>query len=233
MTYNIKGQAALFHGDHVQKIGRVIRDAQPDIVGLQEVHRGTWQSRGRDQIAGLEESSGMKAWFGPSFGNETRAYGNALLTRGAVEEHHVEPLPGSGEPRSLFVATIAIDGVRLHAFVTHLVAWGRFGSKKRLLQAEAVARRAEQSKLPFIVMGDFNSGPATSELRVFHDGRIVTSCFAPDVITHRGTRQCLDYIFVDPSWQIHDARVLQQGPSDHWPLLAVVGVTSITGGGAR
>src|SRR5579859_6455998 len=100
MTYNIKGQAALFHRDHTRQIGRLIRDAQADVVGLQELHRGTWQSRFRDQLAEIEDASGMQAYFGPSFGDEHRAYGNAILTRGRVEEYHVEALAGRGEPRS-------------------------------------------------------------------------------------------------------------------------------------
>src|ERR671921_531594 len=101
MSYNIKGQAALLHGDHIREIGRVIREANADVVGLQEVHRGTFLSRRRDQPAELEEASGMKVYFGPSFGDERRSYGNAILTRLPVEETHVEPLPGKGEPRSL------------------------------------------------------------------------------------------------------------------------------------
>jgi endonuclease/exonuclease/phosphatase family metal-dependent hydrolase len=220
MTYNIKGAAALWHGDHVQKIGAVIRDAAPDIVGLQEVHRGTFLSRRRDQPAELEEASGMRVCFGPSFGDEHRAYGNAILTRGTIEESHVARLPGTGEPRSVFVATIALDKLRVQVFVTHLSAWGRFGRSARLLQAEAVARHAEASKHPFVLMGDFNSNPTGAELSAFHDGKLVTSCFVEKVVTHRATRQCLDYIFVDPAWSIRDARVLQTGPSDHWPLIA-------------
>jgi endonuclease/exonuclease/phosphatase family metal-dependent hydrolase len=69
-------------------------------------------------------------------------------------------------------------------------------------------------------MGDFNSSPSSAELSAFHDGKIVMSCFVEKVVTHRATRQCLDYIFVDPGWSIRDARVLQTGPSDHWPLIA-------------
>ena len=217
MTYNIKGQSALLHSDHIRKIAGVIREAGADIVGLQEVHRGTWQSRKRDQVAELEEASGMKAYFGPSFGD---AYGNAILTNGTVEEQHVEPLPGGGEPRSLFATTIDAGGVRLHAYVTHLAAWGRFGSSKRLPQAEAVAKRVQQSTLPFVLMGDFNAKPSSAELRVFLEGKFVGSCFKPDVITHRGTKQCLDYIFVDPGWEVRNARVIELGPSDHWPLIA-------------
>ncbi len=80
-------------------------------------------------------------------------------------------------PHTLLVSTIELDGFRLHAYVTHLAAWGRFASRTRELQAEAVADIAARSELPFVLTGDFNSTPASDELRVFHDGKLVLSCF--------------------------------------------------------
>ena len=220
MTYNIKGQAALWRGDHIRKIGKLMRETGAELIGLQEVHRGTLSSRRRDQAKELEDAAGMKVYFGPSFGDEKRAYGNAIATKFPLDETHVEGLPGSGEPRSLFAATATIDSLKMHLYVTHLAAWGRFGRNTRLMQAEAVARTASNAKLPFVLMGDFNTNPTSDELRAFHDGNIVTSCFVERVVTHRATRSCLDYIFVDPGWTIRDARVLREGPSDHWPLIA-------------
>lgn len=220
MSYNIKGFGSLFGSGHIDKIASVINDAQPDIVGLQEVHRRTWQSRFRDQAAELERLTGMSLYFGRSFGDDRKDYGNAILTRGKIVDAHVERLPGTGEPRTLLAATIAINGFELHTYVTHFAAWGRFGAKTRIVQAEAVAKIAEQSKLPFVLIGDFNSSPASEELRVFRDDKLVASCFVDSVVTHRATRQCLDYIFVDPGWDIRDTRVLQHGPSDHYPLVA-------------
>jgi endonuclease/exonuclease/phosphatase family metal-dependent hydrolase len=220
MTWNIKGQAAFFSRSHVDEIARAIRDASPDLVGLQEVHRRRWQSRGRDQAADLAAATGLNLFFGRSLGNDNREYGNAILTRGAIVDARVEALPGGGEPRSLLASTIELGGLRMHAFVTHFAAWGRFGRKNRLLQSEAVVKIAEQSTLPFVLMGDFNSDPSGEELRVFLEGKLVSSCFPADVITHRATRKCLDYVFADPAWQVRDARVLQLGPSDHWPLVA-------------
>src|SRR5438552_8608838 len=139
MTYNIKGQTTLLRGGHIEKIARVITDARPDLVGLQEVHRASWQSRFRDQAAELERLTGLTLAFGRAMGNQRSEYGNAVLTRGQVSEVRVEVLPGGGEPRSLIVATVDVDGLRLRAFVTHLAAWGRLGFRTRLLQARAVA----------------------------------------------------------------------------------------------
>jgi endonuclease/exonuclease/phosphatase family metal-dependent hydrolase len=222
MTYNIIGHGALLRPRHFERIAEVIRETKPDSVGVQERHRGTWKARFRDQAAELERLTGMQLFFGRAMGNGRSEYGNAVLTRGTIVDTHIDPLPGKGEPRSMLGATIDVDGVRLIAYVTHLAAWARFGSRTRLLQAEEVARLVAKSELPFVLMGDFNTSPSSAELCVFHDGTIVTSCFVEKIVTHRATKQCLDYIFADPSWQIRDARVIARGPSDHWPLLAAI-----------
>lgn len=220
MTYNIKGYGAFFSRWHIDRVARVIADVKPDIVGLQEVHRHTLLSRKRDQAAELERGTGMRLFFGPSFGDARRDYGNAVLTRGEVIEAHVEPLPGTGEPRSLLVSTIAIDGLRLHVYVTHLASGGRFRKRTRLLQSQAVHQIAAGSELPFVLTGDFNSHPRSDELRVLYKGGFAMSCFGGDGITHRATRSCLDYIFIDRGWEIRNTTILKVGPSDHWPLVA-------------
>jgi endonuclease/exonuclease/phosphatase family metal-dependent hydrolase len=225
MSYNIKGHGTLLYKRHIEGIAAVIRDEGADVIGLQEVHRGGWKVRSQDQPGELEQLTGLTTLFAPSFGGNGFHYGNALLTRGRVVESRIERLPGKGEPRTLLSAVVDLDGFLLRAFVTHLAAWGRFGGRTRAEQAEAVARIVEQSDLPFVLMGDFNSGPTSAELHAFHSGRFVMSAFNDPIITHRATRQCLDYIFVDPQWEIREPRVVTNGPSDHWPLVATLART--------
>src|SRR5687768_2865459 len=67
LSYNIKGHAALVRADHLEAIARVIREQHPDVVALQEVHRGTWQARFRDQAAELGRLTDMSVAFGSSF----------------------------------------------------------------------------------------------------------------------------------------------------------------------
>ena len=220
MTYNIKGHGSLLRGGHIEGIAAVIAEAKPDIVGVQEVHRKGWKARFHDQAADLERLTGMSLAFGPAMVKGDMQYGNAILTRGRIAEAHIAPLPGAGEPRTVLAATVQLDSLEVVAYVTHLAAWGRFGTRTRLAQAKAVADVAASSTKPFILTGDFNSSPTSDELKVFHEGELVMSCFVDAVVTHRATRQCLDYIFVDPSWKIVDAKVMRHGPSDHWPLVA-------------
>jgi len=115
MTYNIKGQSALLRARHIERIAEVIREANADIVGVQEVHRGTWQARFRDQAAELERLTGMRLFFGRAMGNGSSEYGNAVLTRGSIVDTRIDPLPGNGEPRSMLGATVDVDGIRLIA----------------------------------------------------------------------------------------------------------------------
>ena len=81
MTYNIAGHDELYDSDHIAKIAAVINKVKPDIVGLQEVHRKTWQSRFRDQLAELESATHMNGFFAPRYEQWGGGFGNAILTR--------------------------------------------------------------------------------------------------------------------------------------------------------
>lgn len=220
MSYNIRGQAAFYGSAHLERIAKVIGSVDPDVVALQEVHRETWRSRFRDQLAELSERTGMRAAFGSSLDLGRGQYGNAILTRGAILHSVVHPLPGSGEARTVLETLVQIRGGVVTVYATHLAAWGRWGQRTRLRQAARAARLVGRSRLPFILAGDFNSEPSSRELAWFAKDARLISCFAAASATHRVTRQCLDYIFVDRRWQIDDARVIAEGPSDHWPIVA-------------
>jgi endonuclease/exonuclease/phosphatase family metal-dependent hydrolase len=220
MTYNIEGHAALLRPDHLEKIAEVIRETRPDIVGLQEVHRGTWQSRFTDQAAELARLTNMNSAYGRSFTVLGGEFGNAVLTRGRIVSSKAYPLPSLGEPRSLLQATIDINGNRFNYFVTHLATWGKVNRPSRLEQLQCIAEHVRRSELPYIVVGDFNVIANTPELQWFINSALVQVVGGTDDPTHKLTRQRLDYIFADPGWFAKSARVLHLGASDHWPVMA-------------
>lgn len=220
MSYNIQGHAALFSRRYLEGVARTIRRARPDVVGLQEVHRGTWASRFSDQVETLAELTGMEACFGRSLTYRTGEYGNALLTRGKPLEVEVRRLPGEAERRSLLRCRLEVEGAPLEVFVTHLAAWGRLGRTMRVRQARFIATRMAAVSGPFVLTGDLNAPPGAPELAPLLGHELLRLCGRPHEATHRLMRQRIDYVFAGPSFREVHSRVLRTGPSDHFPVLA-------------
>lgn len=219
MSWNIEGHAAALHDDHLPAIAAVIREENPDIVGLQEVHRGTWQSRFRDQAEELARLTGLKVYFGPSFEALGGEYGNAVLTRGTIVRGVVHELPSVGEPRSLSQVIVDLDGRRIALFVTHLAAWGSLHRRSRGEQLDCIAAHLEASRLPWVLVGDLNAPPTAAEIGEFTARPGLRR--APDAgLTHPLTRRILDYVFYSPRLELGSLRVVTEGPSDHYALVA-------------
>jgi endonuclease/exonuclease/phosphatase family metal-dependent hydrolase len=222
LSYNIHGQAHLFDRRYLERIARVISEVKPDVVGLQEVHRGGWKARSEDQAAELGRLTGMDVAFGPSFVARGGAFGNAVLTSGRLLGSEVVPLPAPGEPRTVLTARIAFAGrpveeITFH--VTHLAAWGRWGRSARGLQSAALLDHLQPAGAPFVLVGDLNAAPEAPELKAMMAGEIVRLCGDGMLCTHRFLRKRIDYVFADPGWKPVAERVVQAGPSDHWPVL--------------
>ena len=220
VTYNIEGHDELIHGNHAEKIAETIRQLKPDIVGLQEVHRGTWQVRFHDQYETIRRLTGMHGYYGRSYTNFGGEFGNAILTRGDIVATSIHPLPSYGEPRSVLETVLRIDGATLNVYVTHLTAWGSLNAKSRDEQLKCLAGHLRTSRYPYLLMGDLNAPPDASELVTFNKLDAAQLCGADIKLTHPRTNRRLDYIFADYGWRVAGARAVATGASDHYPLVA-------------
>jgi endonuclease/exonuclease/phosphatase family metal-dependent hydrolase len=220
MTYNIAGHDELTDVDHLRRIADVIQRLRPDIVALQEVHRKTWQARFRDQIAELESLTGLRGTFAPSFVQWGGEFGNAILTRGQIVQAEAHPLPCVGEPRALLEATIRINEATISFYVTHLTTWGRLNSRMRVEQLRCLARKVRSSRYPYILAGDFNTGPQSPEMEAFHRENVAQLASRAVGPTFPFWNAQLDYIFADHGWQVRAARAWPIDVSDHLPVTA-------------
>lgn len=221
MTYNIEGDAELLKANQMDEIAAVINQVRPDVVGLNEVHRRTWQSRFKDQPARLQALTHMSGVFGRSYDEIGGGFGNAILTRGTIVHHEVHNLPASGEPRSLLEAVIDIDGTRIEMFVTHVAAWASLNSGIRGRQLACAANHVRVSPYPHIMTGDLNAPPQAPEIEEFRRINTTLQICGEDIgDTQRVMKQRIDYIFADRGWQVRSVRVLDIGPSDHRPVIA-------------
>lgn len=220
MTYNIAGHDELIDGGHVREVAEAIRRIDPDIVALQEVHRGTWQARFRDQLAELEARTGLHGAFAPSYVRWGGEYGNAILTRGRIVQAEVHPLPCLGEPRTLLEATIRIDGATVNVYATHLTTWGRLNSKIRAEQLRCLAREVRASRHPFILAGDLNTDPDSPEMEAFRRENIAQPASRDIGPTYPFWNEQIDYIFADHGWRVRASRAWPVEVSDHLPVTA-------------
>jgi endonuclease/exonuclease/phosphatase family metal-dependent hydrolase len=220
MTYNIEGHASLLSSEHIAKIAETIRRVQPDIVGINEAHRFTWQARFGDHVEQLRSLTRMNVVFGRSYTFMGGDFGNAVLTRGRILSSEVHDLPGTGEPRSLLETLIQIDGGTIHFYVAHVAAWASLGRAARGLQLKCINEHIGASGYPYVLAGDLNAPPHTPELKTFLDRNVLLFAGDPKMPTHKVMNQRLDYILCDKGWRVVSARVLDEGPSDHRPVVA-------------
>ena len=220
MSFNIEGHASLLRTDHIEEIAKVVRKYQPDIVAINEAHRKTWQARFGDHVQELTRRTGMTAVFGRSYRFIGGDFGNAILTRGRIVRSEVHELPGTGEPRSLLEAVVDVNGGRVEVYVTHTTAWASFGRATRTHQLQCINAHVQAAAHPFILAGDLNAPPEAPEMAKFLASNTLRFAGDPSAPTHRVMEQRLDYVLIDPGWQVRAARVLDDGPSDHRPVLA-------------
>jgi endonuclease/exonuclease/phosphatase family metal-dependent hydrolase len=220
MTYNIEGHASLLKPHHIEEIAATIRRYHPDVVGLNEVHRGTWQARFGDHTKLLAKLTGMNVVFGTSYRFAGGDFGNAVLTRGQIVSSEVHEMPGIGEPRTLLETILRVNGGTIEFYVGHTAAWASINEKVRGEQLQCMNEHLNASAYPFILVGDLNAPPESGEVVKFLDRNTLQFVGDRKAPSHKLMEQRLDYILADPGWQVRWSRVADEGPSDHRPVIA-------------
>ncbi|MGY1844300.1 endonuclease/exonuclease/phosphatase family protein [Modestobacter sp. SYSU DS0875] len=244
VTFNVHHGVGDDGRHDLPRLARLLADADPDLICLQEVDRHFGpRSEGVDQAELLSRALDMELAWGPAIdepgsggGNgdgDRRQYGNALLSRLPLLARDVHPLPGGGEPRSALRARVGLPGGALWVTTTHLSSGS---AADRAAQAAAVAELHAAVPEPGVLVGDLNADAGAPELeplralladawqqaaeRSDQTGRF--SLHRDAGLTHpaRRPRVRIDQVWVTAGVTVTDARVLDgSGASDHHPLL--------------
>ena len=150
MTYNIRHGAGLDEVVDLDRQAKIIRDAQPDVVGLQEVDSIVPRSGRVDETAYLANALGMYGSYGPAIPLSGGKYGVAILSKERPLSVRNIPLPGK-EPRTLLVCEF-----QNYVFATtHL----DLEEENRLASLPIIIEEASRHDKPFFICGDWNDEP--------------------------------------------------------------------------
>ena len=153
MTYNIQHGAGTDDVIDLDRQAAVIRDAMPDVVGLQEVDSCVKRSGYKPQAALLGSKTGMYATFGGAIPLTGGKYGVAILSKEKPLSHRNIPLPGN-EKRTLLVCEF-----QEYVFAcTHL----DLDEDCRLASLPIILEEVARWEKPFFICGDWNDIPSST-----------------------------------------------------------------------
>ena len=209
LTYNIRHAEGYDGWVSNARIARVVRDAQPDVVGLNEL----WHiPRIFEQPRLIAEEMEMNWEFQSTTKYLVQSLGNAVMTSGEIVGCTNLELPRGMERRSALLADIELDGVAISFVTTHL----SLGRSRRAEQIE-VLRRGLPRDRPLVLAGDFNC--LAAELEPL--GEFLSSIpNAPATFPAIRPRKALDHILFSAHWELAEAHAIRSKASDHLALVA-------------
>lgn len=214
MTFNIHHGRGMDGKVNLDNIAAEIRKSRAQIVALQEVDRFLPRSGMRDQASKLASMLGMYSCYSASLDWGLGQYGNAILSRYPIVNHHVELMASPVERRSLLAAVVQIGSRRVTVFNTHL----GLNQEERREQMAVIAHAIRETRGPAVLMGDFNmepDNPLFAEIPVpFH--KIHLRLKAPTL--QSGAE--IDHIFTNLPTGVVFAWTQPTHASDHHPVVA-------------
>jgi endonuclease/exonuclease/phosphatase family metal-dependent hydrolase len=230
MTYNIQSG-----GGDLSRVAQVIRDAAPDLVGLQEVDVH-WAERSKfaDQAATLAKELGMEVRFAPIYrlpataADPPREFGVALLsrlpitswrndtiTRLSTQQANPVPTPAPG----FLEAVVDAHGVPLRVFVTHLDY--RADPAVRVQQVKQMLGYLGDRSAPTLLLGDLNATPDAPELQPLFQQLHDSMADRGEALTYpaEAPAKRIDYILCSGQFETRSASIPATTASDHRPVI--------------
>lgn len=203
------------------RIVEVIAQIGADVIALQEVDAGYHHEGGIDQIEYLQRMTGCECVEGITLRTHIGRYGNAVLSRCAVQRAERFDLSvAKREPRGAIDLTVGFEGKPVRLVMSHfgLLRQERIRQARRLVEIIGT-----HDGRPLVVLGDFNEWSARGgALRVLQAA--LGSAPAPRTFPSWRPLLRLDRIWVKPAFALEAVQVhatpLARVASDHLPISA-------------
>ena len=228
-TYNVHKCRGLDRMTSPERIARIVKTLDADVIGLQEVVDVRTGSAKLDQVRRLADALPVYVWsFGANRPLRGGEYGNLTLSRFAIERSHNYPLPQTRrEARGCLRTDLRFGSFpTLHAFNLHLGT----GFMERRAQAKYLLDlfETEAASPPRIIFGDFNEwtrGVTSRRMAGAFDTFEPTSMLK-SARTYPGLMPLLhlDHFYYDPVLRLERMELVRNRAtlmaSDHLPLVA-------------
>lgn len=220
MSFNIHAGYGTDGTFDLLRIGNQIKEAQPDMVCLQEVDYRTRRSQGQDVTLELSSITGFHPFFGKAISFDGGAYGLAILSKYPIYGVKVHPLPnlGNAEPRIALECIVHVQGLGAVRVVN--VHLDHSNMELHLSQVKFLNKKFTDGE-PTIMAGDLNQdmkGKGMQHLK--KDWNFSMNANAFTYPSHKPGSK-IDYILTYPrnKWKVKNARVYNGSrSSDHLPI---------------
>ncbi len=226
VTFNILHGATTRGDFDLDKIAAVIKEADPDLVALQEVDFKTKRARKYDLATELGWRIKMVPLFGFAMPFDGGAYGEGILAKMPILASENLPLPHSpdNEPRAALSVLVQLaSGDTIRFIGTHLEHQqnntDRIGQVKRINQVFA------DEKYPTILAGDLNDTPNSEAISILHEFWTDSSPASASTYPSSGPVKKIDYVVYRPAhrWEVIESKVICDTiASDHCAVLTVL-----------
>lgn len=228
LSFNILHGANTNGEFNLDVIVKVIKDANPDFVALQEVDDKTNRAKKYDLVTELGWRTKMSPLFGKAMAYDGGEYGEGVLSKTSFLSTRNVALPyyDDHEPRAALEITTTLSSKDTISFIgTHLDHL--IDEKDRVAQVNKINKVFSKNKYPSILAGDLNAEPNSSPINILE--QVWTASYDKNNIEYtyssENPTKKIDYVMFYPKnrWRVLETKVIQDAiASDHCAYLVVL-----------
>lgn len=228
LTFNIYHGETMKGDFDLDVIAKVINDANPDFVALQEVDFKTNRAKKYDLVSELGIRTKMCPLFAKAMDFDGGEYGEGILSKHSIVSSRNVNLPytNGNEPKNAVEIVARIPSGDTIAFVgTHLDY--KEIETDRINQVKKINEVFLKNKYPTILAGDLNAEPNSNTMKILEEkwGASYDKKNPQFTFPSKKPEKTIDYVLFSPKgkWKVVSSEVIQNSvASDHCALLVTL-----------
>jgi len=225
LSFNILHGKTMNEDFDMDRIAKVIIDANPDFVAMQEVDYKVNRSMNLDLVTEIGWRTKMLPVFARAMSYDGGEYGEGVLSRYPFLQSRNVPLPfrPGSEPRAaLEIITVLPSGDTIAFIGTHLDHLEE--EDDRISQAKQINKAFSSNKYPTILAGDLNAIPGSTPINILEEMWSASYDVNKPEPTYPSNKPVkkIDYVMFYPGtmWRVLETEVIQDSiASDHCAYL--------------